>query len=282
MLNNPSGYPAWYAMGYPFYRRPMQPTAMSPQPNSPTFPSTSPVSSVAGPSESHNRSQTSSTTSHSSSTQNNNNFDSIERLLQADKMEHSPTEAPLSPEDARIMQQMAIFTKNSEQLRKMTTEPELSPSPEESDNGEDDEEEYESQKKKSKKSKDKKGSNKKKTRIRNEWTVDEDRVFLDGLQRFGADFNSIAKLLPNRSRYQIRTHYTYLAKNIMANERVAGTGEAPVRRIKTRGRPPKSGEANYMPNELMQQLTDCIRKIENASKQPEKPKSPIPAWRHSI
>jgi len=181
------------------------------------------------------------------------------------------------------MQEMAIFTRNSEQLRKITveSEPELSPSPEESEDGEDDEEEYESQKKKSKKSK---GSNKKKTRIRNEWTVDEDRIFLQGLQRFGADFNSIAKILPNRSRYQIRTHYTYLAKNIMANERVAGTGEAPVRRIKTRGRPPKSGEASYMPNELMQQLTDCIRKIENGSKpsSPDKPNSPVPAWRHSI
>jgi len=254
----------------------MQPSTPSAQPNSPTFANPP----VAGPSESHNRAQTSPTTSHSSS-QQQNNFDSIERLLQADQM--ARTEPPLSPTQSRIMQEMAIFTRNSEQLRKMTveSEPELSPSPEESEDGEDEEEEYESQKKKSKKSK---GSNKKKTRIRNEWTVDEDRIFLQGLQRFGADFNSIAKILPNRSRYQIRTHYTYLAKNIMANERVAGTGEAPVRRIKTRGRPPKSGEASYMPNELMQQLTDCIRKIENGSKpsSPDKPNSPVPAWRHSI
>jgi hypothetical protein len=103
---------------------------------------------------------------------------------------------------------------------------------------------------------------KKKSRVRNEWTSEEDKVFLEGLKTYGLDFSAIAKMLPSRSRYQIRTHYAYLAKSIRANEKSNQNGEVPYRRLKTRGRPPKGGAVNAMPNELLCEITECIRNLE--------------------
>jgi len=86
------------------------------------------------------------------------------------------------------------------------------------------------------------------------------------LNLYGRDFGAIASILPTRSRYQIRTHYAYLAKSILSNF----SQEKPGRRIKTRGRPPKQshdfvpGSYNVKsPDPLLLELTNCIRKLEN-------------------
>jgi len=101
-----------------------------------------------------------------------------------------------------------------------------------------------------------------KIRSRNEWTVQEDNVFLEGLKLYGRDFGAIASILPSRSRYQIRTHYAYFAKSIVANR-----GGKTVRRLKTRGRPPKGNGfqaevCSPTSNQLLLDLMACIRHLE--------------------
>jgi hypothetical protein len=102
----------------------------------------------------------------------------------------------------------------------------------------------------------------KKSRIRNEWTIQEDKIFLEGLKLYGADFTAIAKIIPSRTRYQVRTHYAYLSKSIQANDSIEDPSDGPHRRIKTRGRPPKGENSDYKPNELLIELTNCVRIIE--------------------
>jgi len=107
-----------------------------------------------------------------------------------------------------------------------------------------------------------KTKNKTKSRIRNEWTLQEERIFLDCIKAHGTNFTKIAQILTSRTRYQIRTHYAYLAKSITANDHVQDMGEAPARRIKARGRPPKGDLSAYMPSEMLVDLTKCIRHLE--------------------
>jgi len=104
---------------------------------------------------------------------------------------------------------------------------------------------------------------KSKIRSRNEWTVQEDNVFLEGLRLYGRDFGAIASILPSRSRYQIRTHYAYFAKSIVANN----SRGKPVRRLKTRGRPPKGNGfqaevCSPTSNQLLLDLMTCISHLE--------------------
>ena len=72
-------------------------------------------------------------------------------------------------------------------------------------------------------------------RLRKEWAPNEDKIFLEGrfsltsyisyltmvhhlgLKKYKIDFAEIQKLLPHRSRSQIRTHYRYLARSIQEN-----------------------------------------------------------------
>ena len=101
-----------------------------------------------------------------------------------------------------------------------------------------------------------------------------------GLEKHKLNFGAIQKLLPHRSRSQIRTHYRYLARNIEANNRNrarggmklwelficsrfdwSGFAERPQRRLRTRGRPSRSQKAQE-PTPLFNQLATVIEKLE--------------------
>eukprot|EP01102_Stenamoeba_stenopodia_P007736 TRINITY_DN2180_c0_g1_i1.p1 TRINITY_DN2180_c0_g1~~TRINITY_DN2180_c0_g1_i1.p1 ORF type:complete len:372 (+),score=95.07 TRINITY_DN2180_c0_g1_i1:201-1316(+) len=103
------------------------------------------------------------------------------------------------------------------------------------------------------------------SRTRSEWTPQEDRLFLEGLKRHGLNFREICKIIPNRTRSQIRTHYRYLARSLRENF-ANGQSESggPYRRIKTRGRPPR-GKPLPTPSSLMLELKETIEQIENSS-----------------
>jgi len=115
----------------------------------------------------------------------------------------------------------------------------------------------------SKDEKESKNNEKKKNRVRKEWSLKEDLEFLNALRENKLDFHAIAKILPNRTRSQIRTHYRYLAKSILANIEHSKTNNGPFRRIRTRGRPPH-GRPLPQPTKVSIELQNIIEQLELA------------------
>lgn len=101
-----------------------------------------------------------------------------------------------------------------------------------------------------------------KIRKRKEWTPAEERLFLAGLQNNKLDFMAIGKLLPHRSRSQIRAHYRYLAKNFKqenCNIRCKGGSKL------------FSSPASAS---LMMEMKKCIESIESSRSNPVSSSSP--------
>mmetsp|Transcript_53363 Transcript_53363/g.133981 ORF Transcript_53363/g.133981 Transcript_53363/m.133981 type:complete len:334 (+) Transcript_53363:85-1086(+) len=111
------------------------------------------------------------------------------------------------------------------------------------------------------------------SRLRTEWSYEEDMAFLKGLEEFGLDFGRIGQYIPDRSRSQIRTHYRYLARSILNNKRLESGSSSGLlytpksnvyRRLKKRGRPNRSQPTAPDPkySALLQELSRCIEKLE--------------------
>lgn len=76
----------------------------------------------------------------------------------------------------------------------------------------------------------------KKKRIRVEWTNEENKVFTDAIKN-KLNYDEIHKLLPHKTKSQIRHHYTYFSKEILKN-----IYNKKFRRLGKRGRPKNNSE----------------------------------------
>jgi len=59
---------------------------------------------------------------------------------------------------------------------------------------------------------------------RNEWSLAEEELFIEGLDRFGPDCAAIAELVGTRTVDQVRAHWKYLQRQFASIRARGGTG----------------------------------------------------------